>query len=113
MAQTLSIKRGDTYNYNIIIKDSLGVAIDASDWNIWFTVRKYAVANTVISDTDALISKKLSGTSDGIIPITLSNIDTDIIVGTHAYDIQIKNTTGIHSSSTGSFIVEADITRDR
>ena len=113
MAQTLSVKRGDTYNYNIIVKDSLGVAINTTDWDIWFTVRKYAVANTVISDTDALISKKMIGTDVGIIPITLSSTDTDIIVGTHAYDIQIKNSTGIHSSSTGSFIVEADITRDR
>ena len=55
----------------------------------------------------------MAGTDVGIIPINLSSADTDIIVGTHAYDIQIKNTTGIHSSSTGSFIVEADITRDR
>ena len=44
MAQTLSVKRGDTYNYNIIVKDSLGVAIDTTNWDIWFTVRKYAVA---------------------------------------------------------------------
>ena len=113
MAQTLTIKHGDTYNYNIIIRDNLGVAINTTDWDVWLTVRKYAVANTVISDTDALISKKLTGTDTGVIPITLSSTETDIIVGTHAYDIQIKNSTGIHSSSTGSFVVEADITRDR
>jgi hypothetical protein len=109
----ITIKRGDTYNYNINIKDSAGVAIDTTNWDIWFTVRKYLVSNTVISDTDALISKKYEGNSSGIIPIILSSTDTDIPVGNHYYDIQVKNITGIHSSSTGRFIVEADVTRDR
>ena len=48
----ITIKRGDTYNYTINIKNDLGVAIDASGWDIWFTVRKSAVTNTVVSDTD-------------------------------------------------------------
>ena len=109
----ITIKRGDTYNYNINIKDNIGTPIDATSWDIWFTVRKYVVANTIVSDTDALISKKLEGTITGIIPITLSSIDTDLPVGTHVYDIQIKNSNGIHSSDTGNFIVVADITRDR
>lgn len=109
----ITIKRGDTYNYNINIKDNTGTQIDTTNWDIWFTVRKYVVANTIISDTDALISKKLIGTDTGIIPITLSSTDTDLPVGTHVYDIQIKNANGIHSSDTGNFIVVADITRDR
>ena len=109
----ITIKRGDTYNYNIIIKDNTGVAIDTTGWTIWFTVRKNLVSNTITSDTDALISKEVPGTSNGIIPISLSNIETDLPVGYHYYDIQIKNSNGIHSSSTGRFIVEADVTRDR
>ena len=109
----ITIKRGDTYNYNINIKDSFGVSIDCTNWDVWFTVRKYIVANSVVSDTDALISKKLLGTNTGVIALNLSNIETDIPAGNHYYDIQVKNSTGIHSSSTGRFIVEADITRGR
>ena len=109
----ITIKRGDTYKYNIIIKDNAGVAIDTTGWTIWFTVRKYLVANTVTSDTDALIAKEFDGTITGIIPILLSNTETDLPVGSHYYDIQIKNANGIHSSSTGRFIVVADVTRDR
>ena len=109
----ITIKRGDTYNYNIIIKDGDGVAINTTGWTIWFTVRKNIVSNTIVSDSDALISKELSGTVTGIIPISLSYTETDLPVGSHYYDIQIKNLNGIHSSSTGRFIVEADVTRDR
>ena len=109
----ITIKRGDTYNYNIIIKNNTGVAIDCTGWTIWFTVRRYLVSNTVTSDTDALIAKEISGTSTGTIPVALSNTDTDLPVGTHYYDIQVKNSSGIHSSAVGSFVVEADVTRDR
>ena len=109
----ITIKRGDTYNYNINIKDNDGVAINTTGWTIWFTVRKHLASNVIVSDTDALIAKEISGTSTGIIPLVLSSTDTDLPVGSHYYDIQIKNSNGIHSSSTGRFIVEADVTRDR
>src|SRR5574344_1025687 len=109
----ITIKRGDTYNYNINIKNNSGVAIDTTNWDIWFTVRKYVVSNTITSDLVDIISKKLTGSNTGVTLLSLSSTDTDIPVGNHYYDIQVKNTTGIHSSSTGRFIVEADITRDR
>lgn len=111
--EDITIKRGDTYNYNIVVKDSAGAAIDCTGWTIWFTVRSNFANTRIINDTDALISKELTGTASGIIALALSNIDTDISPGSHKYDIQIKNTTGIHSSDYGTFIVESDITRDR
>ena len=40
MANNLEIFRGDTKQYTLNFKDAVGVAIDITDWTVFFTVKK-------------------------------------------------------------------------
>lgn len=111
-SDTITINRGDTYSRTINIKDSDGVAINATGWNIYFTVRKNVADKSSSSDTDALISATVSGAASGIQTLTVSSTDTNITPGKYIYDIQIKKGDGtISSSSSAIFTIAGDITR--
>jgi len=112
MVSTITINRQDTYARTINLTDSDGVAIDATGWTIYFTVRKNIPSTSTTTDTDADISKTIAGDVSGIQTLTLSSSDTDITPGTYWYDFEIKKTDDTISSSTKfPFVVKSDITR--
>ena len=109
---TITINRGDTYSRTINIKDSDGVLIDATDWTIYFTVRKNVADSSVASDTNSIIHKTIAGDASGVQTLTLSATETNINPRSYFFDVQIKKADDTISSSTaGSFVVNGDITR--
>lgn len=108
----ITVNRGDTYARTINIKDADGVAIDATGWTIYFTVRKEVVDKSVSSDLDSLIYKQISGDASGSQSLVLTSSDTNINPGNYFYDIQIKKTDDtIASSVSETFVIAGDITR--
>ena len=109
---TITINRGDTYSRTINLKDSAGDLIDATNYTIYFTVRKNIVSTSSSSDTDALISETIAGDASGVHTLTVTAAETNIEPGSYFYDIQIKKSDDtISSSSASSFVVNGDITR--
>ena len=111
MGTAFNIKRGDSKPFTINHKVN-GSLIDTTGYTYNFTVREVIPPTTEKTDTGAILSKSVIGNSSGIMSIDLSKTDTDIDPKTYLYDIQYEKPDGsIHSSATGKFIVEADITR--
>ena len=108
----ITINRGDTYSRTINLKDSAGDLIDATNYTIYFTVRKHIASTSSSSDTDALIYKTVVGDASGVHTLTVTAAETNIEPGSYFYDIQIKKSDNtISSSIASSFVVNGDITR--
>ena len=107
----LSVFRGDDKVYNLSFKDGDGVAIDITDWTIFFTVKK----NKLTPDADADISKDITvhtAPLTGLSAITLTDSDTDLDPRLYWYDIQVKKDDGtISTVIKDKFQVKGDITR--
>lgn len=111
MGSTIKIKRGDTRTLNVGIRNK-GELIDTTGYTIYFTVRSTIPPTTETNDTGAVISQSEAGSTSGVSVFTLSSTDTTQNPAVYSYDIQYKKPDGsIHSSGTGKFIIEADITR--
>jgi len=106
----LQIIRGDDSYLEFTFTDVDGLAIDLSDSDIFFTVKKYSSD----LDDDAYIQKDFAFVGDGgdgILEVYLANDETDIEEGVYSYDVQVKNDQGyIFSSSSGKLKVNRDIT---
>ena len=114
MADTITINRGDTYTRTLNLKDADGVAIDATGWTIYFTVRNTPASTSTTTDIDSLITVTIDGEATGIHTLTLTSTQTDINPGNFFYDTQIKKADGtINSSDSSDFIINGDITRAR
>lgn len=106
--------RETTSDFTIEFRDSDGVAIDITGYEVWFTVRKDIPQTKIRDDTDAIISKTYTnGGAAGDINVSLTSDDTNIEPRTYKYDVQYKKTdASIHSSGSNDFIITGDITRD-
>lgn len=109
MAQ-LSVYRGDDFSKRLIFTNN-GVAIDITDWTIFFTVKK----NEGDADDDAVIKKDITVHTDptgGISSLVLTDAETTVTPGKYWYDIQVKTDTGaIRTVTKDKFEVHTDITR--
>jgi len=107
----LSVYRGDDFSRQLIFTDGDGVAINITDWVIFFTVKK----NENDADVDAIITKDVSVHSNpagGISAIILTDTDTEVSPRIYWYDIQVKTDTGaIRTITKDKFEVHTDITR--
>jgi len=111
-ADTITINRGDTYSRTINLKDSSGTLIDATGYSIYFTIRKVVAATSASTDTDAIITKTISGEASGVHELTLTSSDTNVDAAKYLYDIQIKKSDNtIISSTSAYFVVNGDVTR--
>jgi hypothetical protein len=109
---TITINRQDTYVRTVNLKDENGTFIDATGWEISFTVRTSIAATSVEDDTGAIISKVIPGEASGIQTLTLTSTDTDIDPASYIYDFQVKKADDTISSSTRAlFVVNGDVTR--
>lgn len=108
----IKIKRNDTYSDVLKTLDCNGDLVDASGWTIYFTVRSSIPATTIVDDTDAVISKTITGLASGEHTLTLTKTETDIAPGDYVFDIQIDYGDGTQKSSeTGILVIQPDITR--
>lgn len=109
---TIRVKRNDTWTKTLDIVDCEDNLVDASGWTIYFTVRSTIPPTSKTDDNDAIIFKEIAGSSTGQHTLNLTKDDTDIDPKSYVFDIQIKMADDtIHSSETGVFVIQSDITR--
>jgi len=112
MANNLEIFRGDTKQYTLNFKDAVGVAIDITDWTVFFTVKKERSdldAAAKISKTVVLHTNAAEGTTR--VNITAAEAAT-LEPGQYYYDIQVKKSDGsILTIISDMLVIKEDITR--
>lgn len=109
---TIEIIRGDDVSLNLHFKDSSGADIDITGYKVYFTVKRK------LNDSDTLALIKVDVTSHsapitGNTVVSLVNATTDDLPeGTYYYDLQLKDTEGLISSTKrGVFDVVEDVTK--
>lgn len=108
----LNIKRGDTKNYTLNIKDCQGNLIDCTGWTIYFVVRLTIPPTSEKNDTNSIISKVIAGQSTGIHSLTITSSDSDIDPKRYLAEIQYKKPdNSIYSSDIGNLNIKPDIVR--
>jgi len=111
--QNLTLVRGDDKLYRLTFKDSNNTALDITGYTLFMTIKPSATDD--LSDTSAVVAKTVTSHLDptaGVSTINLSNTDTNELLGTYLYDIQLKDTDAkITTLLKGSYTVSADITR--
>lgn len=111
MANDITIYIGDDKDLNLSVKDSDGNAVDITNYDIFFTVKK----DIGDSDNDAVIKvdQTVSSGSDGTVTITIPKSQTtDLTPMTYVYDIQWKDTSDkIKTLLVGDFNVEQQVTQ--
>ena len=111
----LSMVRGDTQTYNLVFKNSSGVAYCMKNWVVVMTAK----TNPTLSDAQASFQKIVttfpdttSGTS-GSATITINPSDT-VNLEPQEYDFDIQVTTAANENFTvlrGKLNIEYDVTR--
>jgi hypothetical protein len=106
----LSIKRGDDWSRTLYFQDEDGVAIDITGWTVFFTAK----ANADDLDAAAIISKTITVFTDpvgGEAGISLSSADTNQVIGSYLFDLQVKTNLGqITTVLEGILTITKDIT---
>ena len=93
MAKNLTVYRGDDKTINLTFKDGSAVAIDITDWTVFFTVKE----DRAVPDAQADLQKVVTVHTDpdaGLSAITLDATDTDDLSGNYFYDIQVRTDEG-------------------
>jgi hypothetical protein len=102
--------RGDTFVLIATIKDANGNAVDLSLFTWKMEVREYDTGPIVIDSSDITVT----GTSLGVLTVTISATDMLVNAGTFVYEIQATDTTPTPDVVTtylyGQFTVTQDIT---
>lgn len=123
LSPTRKVIRGDSDRIELKFTKKNGnskVSVDITDWNIKFTVRAQVPDNSVIDDSDALISQEaiIVNAEEGIAHIYIESEETKKIVpGKYLYDIQVvwpEDDFGfkkVKSITRGKYVVIGDITR--
>lgn len=92
------------------IKDANGTAVDLSLFTWKMEVREYDTGPIVIDSTDITVT----GTSLGVLTVTISATDMLVSAGTFVYEIQATNATPnpdvVTTYMYGQFTVTQDIT---
>lgn len=89
----MDIQRGDDYSVAIAVKDENAAAIDITGWKFWITIK----SNESDADGSAVVQKAVTSHDDptnGLTTVSLSNSDTDSLLGKYFYDIQFKKADG-------------------
>ena len=123
LSPTRKVIRGDSDRIELRFTKKNGKSktpVDITDWNIKFTVRAQVPDNSVIDDSDALISQEaiIVNAEEGIAHIYIESEETKKIVpGKYLYDIQVvwpEDDFGfkkVKSITRGKYVVIGDITR--
>ena len=102
--KALSFVSGDNVTYNLTFTQS-NVAIDITDWIIYFTVKSgntLIITKTITSHTDA---------TSGLTQIDLLPADTEVTMGIYSYDIRVKTDSNeVFTVMNGTLTVEKQIT---
>ena len=88
----ISIYQGDTFKFDLVLKDTNGVALDITGWTGLAQIKK-------VSDSSAAETPTISvavGTTDGKITASISNTGTSALqeATEYKYDIQLTDLAG-------------------
>jgi archaellin len=86
--------RGDDVALNLTFKDSAGVAIDITNYTIYFTLKK----NKFDEDADAVLLKNITvhtSPTAGQTQVSLTSAETALLSGSYYYDIRYKTGAGV------------------
>ena len=105
----LNIKRGDSWSRTIYFQDGDGNPLDITGWTLFFTAKAKA------DDPDpGVISKTITtftNPTGGEAGISLSSADTNQVIGSYLFDIQVKtNLNQITTVLEGILTITKDIT---
>ena len=106
----INVYRGDNFAVELIFTDQDGVAIDITDWTIFFTAKKRrddpddaAVLSITAPPTDPVNGKAKVGAP---------HTETQNLNGAYYYDFQYLRPDGrIHTIVSGTITFQPDITR--
>lgn len=103
--------RGDDITINLAFKDADGVAQDITGWTTFMTIK----SSIDDPDVDAVFQEDVTihdSPADGLTHFTITDADSDALVGDYVYDIQYKDSTGlIKTVMKGTFTFVKDVTR--
>lgn len=106
--------RGDTWNFQFLMQDTNGVAIDITGNQYWFTLK----SDVALEDADAEIqvgpiSVPAAQAAQGILNLVVSGLLTSpLTAATYNYDLQeVKNDNTVSTLLIGKLRVKADVTR--
>ena len=106
----LSIKRGDDWSRTLYFQDEDGAAIDITGWTLFFTAK----TNADDLDAAAIIAKTITvftNPTAGEAGVCLSSTDTNQVIGSYLWDLQIKTNLGqITTVAEGILTITKDIT---
>lgn len=106
----ISIIRRDDVQLEFTFTDSNNNAVDLTGSTVFLTVKR----KRTDTDAEALISKEttsFSAPTTGVMTFDLTDQETNIAPGLYYFDVQLKDSSGLISSSVaGDFRVSQDIT---
>ena len=103
------IYQGDTFTFNVVLKDSLDVPLDVTGWTPEAQIKK--VSDNTPAETPNLTA--VAGTTDGKITVTLSGTGSSALYGAteYKYDLQVTDTSGnVRTFLGGKITVTEDVT---
>jgi len=110
-ANNFTVYRGDDLGWTLNFRDTNGEPIDISGWLIFFTMK----VSKDDSDSEAVLTKTVeaqSGSSDGVIQVTVPGADVNTLVGPYYYDLQFIDLDGqVRTITSGAVTFEKDVTR--
>lgn len=111
---SIKLIRGDDASLNITFKNQAGEVINLTGYSVRFTVKREKDL-AVDDDTQAVISKNITEIPNptlGVLTLTLTNTETDLPIGAYVWDLQLKSSTGVISSTQkGSLEVINDVSK--
>jgi|TARA_R110000796_G_scaffold168585_1_gene285538 hypothetical protein len=118
IAQEMDItaRKGDSFTFDIVVKDSDGTAKDLSSYTFNMDVRlssDKSTRNNVFLSTSTSKSKApiiISGLANGTMTVSATSVAmSNVEAGAYLYDIQANLSTTSQTWFYGSFTVNADI----
>ena len=108
MANEITITRGDTNNYKIIVKQD-GNPMNISSYDATITIKKQQNKQ----NNKALLTKTLtkSDPANGELTLILTKDDTLIKPGTYYYDIRITDGNKEYTIINSTITIKGDITK--
>jgi hypothetical protein len=108
----IEVYRGDTRTVEVTITDSDDAAVDLTDYECTFTVKN----SKNDPDSKAIIQRTGFNGVDpslGVTVFSLTSTDTDNVIKTYDYDVQIYNDTtkDVKTVIVGKFRILQDVTK--
>jgi len=101
-ANNITVFRGDDFATQLVFTDTNGAPIDIIGWEIYLTVKN----NKDDLDSSAVLSLTVPPTdhANGIAVVSVSNTETNPLLGPYYYRFQFKNAAGVITTITSGTV---------